>query len=57
VDPSVLGTVPVTLGLCGSANRTKRILSWHPSWNFEKTITDMVHAELESRPPQLRSEP
>jgi len=57
VEPDRIGAVPVSAGLSGSAARARRLLKWKPEWSFEETIADMVHAELEERSFQERSDP
>jgi GDPmannose 4,6-dehydratase len=57
VDAKSVGTVPVPSGLCGNARRAERVLGWRREWSLADTIADMVQAELEQRPPELRSDP
>jgi GDPmannose 4,6-dehydratase len=47
----------VATGLCGSARKAETELKWTREWDFEKTIEDMVRAELENRPEIERANP
>jgi GDPmannose 4,6-dehydratase len=56
-EASRMGVVPVVTGLCGDPRRAVRVLGWRREWSFARTIMDMVEAELEGRPLQVRSDP
>lgn len=47
----------VKAGLCGSPLKAESELNWKRHWDFQKTITDMVRAELENRPEVERADP
>ncbi len=47
----------VTTGLCGNARKAESELKWTREWDFQKTIEDMVRAELENRPELERANP
>lgn len=47
----------VTLGLCGSPRKAETELKWTRAWDFQKTIQDMVRAELENRSELERADP
>ncbi len=47
----------VTLGLCGNAHKAESELHWQREWFFQKTIADMVSAELDDRPEMDRAHP
>jgi GDPmannose 4,6-dehydratase len=47
----------VTLGLCGNPRKAETELKWTRTWDFQKTIQDMVRAELENRPEIERADP
>jgi len=39
----------VVAGLRGNPGKAETVLQWTREWEFQKTIQDMVRAELESR--------
>jgi len=47
----------VATGLCGNARKAETELQWTRDWDFQKTIEDMVRAELENRPETERANP
>ncbi|HEY5233423.1 MAG TPA: GDP-mannose 4,6-dehydratase [Verrucomicrobiae bacterium] len=47
----------VAVGLCGNPRKAETELQWTREWEFQKTIQDMVRAELESRPEIDRANP
>jgi GDPmannose 4,6-dehydratase len=47
----------VATGLCGNARKAEIELQWTREWDFQKTIEDMVKAELENRPEIERANP
>ena len=47
----------VTTGLCGKSHKAETELKWTREWDFQKTIEDMVRAELENRPEIERANP
>ncbi|HET7624046.1 MAG TPA: GDP-mannose 4,6-dehydratase, partial [Verrucomicrobiae bacterium] len=47
----------VAAGLCGNSSKAETELRWKREWDFEKTIEDMVRAELEDRSESDRSKP
>src|SRR5665213_945784 len=47
----------VAVGLCGNARKAETVLQWTREWEFQKTIEDMVRAELENRPEIERANP
>jgi len=50
-------TQQVATGLCGNARKAETGLKWTREWDFQKTIEDMVQAELENRPEIERANP
>ncbi len=50
-------TQQVAVGLCGNARKAETELQWTRAWDFQKTIQDMVRAELENRPEIERANP
>jgi GDPmannose 4,6-dehydratase len=47
----------VAAGLCGNPARAQAELGWRRDWTFERTIRDLVHAELENRSDFDRADP
>jgi GDPmannose 4,6-dehydratase len=47
----------VAVGLCGSPAKAETELKWVRQWEFQKTLEDMVQAELEGRSELDRADP
>ena len=47
----------VGAGLCGNPRKAETELGWKREWPFERTIADIVSAEIEERPDMLRADP
>ena len=44
-------------GLCGNPRKAETELGWKREWSFERTIGDIVSAEIEERPEYARADP
>ncbi len=44
-------------GLCGNPRKAETELGWKRKWSFERTIGDIVSAEIEERPEYARADP